>query len=139
MSKSAFGYSIFKVQMGGLGQGGFYLTDIAIHQIVVVDATEVEHPVGFINLLAGDSDVVQRLSGGGVTEHLLEEQELPGVVAAHHHLMVGERLTQRVGSHPITKTEVSCHTLQHGIDGLLADGLILVTTIIGSAAEHIVA
>lgn len=123
----------------GSSQGCFYLTDVAVNQIIVLDATKVKHPVGFVNLFAGDADVVQRLSCGGVAKHLLEKQELPGVVAAHDHLVIGERLTQRVGSHPITKTEVFRHTLQHGIDGLLADGLVLVTSIIRGTAEHIVA
>ena len=51
-------------------------------------ATEVQPAVGFVNLLTGDTDVVQRLCGRRVTEHLLEEQELPWVIAAHDHLVV---------------------------------------------------
>ena len=44
------------------------------------DASKVEVAVCFVNLFAGDSDIVQSLSSGGVTKHLLEKEELPGDV-----------------------------------------------------------
>ena len=120
------------------GHQNLSLSNIAVNQIVVIDAAEVEVPIGFINLFTGDTDVVQSLSGGGVAEYLLEEQELAGVITAHHHLMIGEGLTQRVGCHAITKTKVFGDTLKHEVNGLLADRLILVHSVIGLAAEHIV-
>lgn len=78
----------------GLRHQRLAFSNIAIDQIVVVDATEIEIPVCFINFFTGDTDVVQSLSSGRVTEHLLEEQELAGVVATHHHLMISKGLTQ---------------------------------------------
>lgn len=83
------------------------LHDGTIHKVVVGDASEVEVTVGFVNLFAGDSDIVQSLSGGRVTEHLLEEEKLPGVISAHDHLVVSKRLTKRVSGHPVSKTKVS--------------------------------
>jgi len=115
------------------------LSNVTIDQIVVIDAAEVEVPIGFINLFAGDADVVQSLSSGGVTKYLLEKQQLAGVVAAHHHLMIGEGLTQCMGRHTITKAKVFSDTLKHKVNGLLADRLVFVHSIIGLAAEHIVA
>lgn len=105
----------------------------------MVDAAEVEVPIGFINLFAGNADIIQSLSGGGVTEYLLEEQELAGVVTTHHHLMIGEGLTQCVGRHTITKTKVFGDALKHKVNGLFTDRLVFVHSIIGLAAEHIVA
>ena len=123
----------------GLCQQRLTFSDVAIDQIVVVDATEIEAPVCFINFFAGDTDVVQSLSSGGVTKYLLEKQQLAGVVAAHHHLMIGEGLTQCMGRHTITKAKVFSDTLKHKVNGLLADRLVFVHSIIGLAAEHIVA
>ena len=120
------------------GHQNLSFSNIAIYQIVVVDAAEVEVPIGFINLFTGDTDVIQSLSSSGVTEYLLEEQQLAGVVAAHDHLMVSEGLTQRVGRHAITKTKVFGDTLKHEVNGLLADRLVFVHSVIGLAAEHIV-
>lgn len=121
------------------GHQNLSLSNVTIDQIVVVDAAEVEVPIGFINLFTGDTDVIQSLSSGGVTEYLLEEQQFAGVVTTHHHLMIGEGLTQCVGSHTITKTKVFGDTLKHEVNGLLADRLVFVYSIIGLAAEHIVA
>lgn len=112
---------------------------VAINQIVAGYATEVQPAVGFVNLLTGDTDVVQRLCGRRVTEHLLEEQELPWVIAAHDHLVVCECLTQRVGRHPITKSKVSGNTLQDIIYARPMDGLVFVASVIRLAAEHEVA
>ena len=53
--------------------------------------------------------------------------------------MIGEGLTQCVGSHTITKTKVFGDTLKHKVNGLFADRLVFVHSIIGLAAEHIVA
>ena len=63
-------------RVGGGRLCGYRVTlhDGAIHKVVVGDASEVEVTVCFVNLFAGDSDIVQSLSGGGVTEHLLEQQ-----------------------------------------------------------------
>ena len=122
----------------GLCHQRLAFSNVAIDQIVVVDATEIEAPVCFINLFAGDADVVQSLSSGGVTKYLLEKQQLAGVVAAHHHLMIGEGLTQCMGRHTITKAKVFSDTLKHKVNGLLADRLVFVHSIIGLAAEHIV-
>lgn len=93
-----------------LGGNDFALYKVAIDQIIVVYATEVHVTVSFINLFAGDTNIVQSLSGSGVTEHLLEKQKLTGVVATHHHLVVGKGLAERMGRHPITKTEVTSDT-----------------------------
>lgn len=122
-----------------LGHQNLSLSNVTIDQIVVVDAAEVEVPIGFINLFTGNTDVIQSLSGGGVTKYLLEKQQLAGVVTAHHHLMIGEGLTQCVGRHTITKAKVFSDTLKHKVNGLLADRLVFVHSIIGLAAEHIVA
>ena len=59
----------------GLCHQRLAFSNVAIDQIVVVDATEIEAPVCFINFFAGDTDVVQSLSSGRMTEHLLEKQE----------------------------------------------------------------
>jgi len=53
--------------------------------------------------------------------------------------MVSEGLTQRVGRHAITKSKVFGDTLKHEVNGLLADRLVLVHSVIGLASEHIVA
>ena len=100
--------------------------------------SEVEVAVGFINLFAGDSDIVQSLSGGGVAKHLLEKEELPGVVPTHDHLVVSKRLAEGVGGHPVSKAKVSCNTLQHGVNRSSVDWFILIGTIIGLTAEHVV-
>ena len=121
------------------GHQNLSLSNITIYQIVVVDAAEVEVPIGFINLFTGDADVIQSLSSSGVTKYLLEKQELAGVVAAHDHLMVSEGLAQCVSRHAITEAKVFGDTLKHEVNGLLADRFVLVHTIIGLAAEHIVA
>lgn len=120
------------------GHQNLSLSNIAVNQIVVIDATEVEVPIGFINLFTGDTDVIQSLSGGGVTEYLLEEQELAGVITAHHHLMIGKGLTQRMGRHTITEAKVFGNAFKHKVNGLLADGLVLVYSVIGLTTEHIV-
>ena len=120
------------------GHQNLGLSNVAIDQIVVVDAAEVEVPIGFINLFTGDTDVIQSLGSGGVTEYLLEEQQLAGVVAAHDHLMISEGLAQRVSRHAITKTKVFGDTLKHEVNGLLTDRFVFVHSIIGLAAEHIV-
>ena len=78
----------------GLCHQGLAFSNVAIDQIVVVDATEIEVPVCFINFFAGDTDVVQSLSSGRVTEHLLEKQEFARVITTHHHLMISKGLTQ---------------------------------------------
>lgn len=78
----------------GLCHQRLAFSDIAIDQIVVVDATEIEISVCFINFFTGDTDVVQSLSSGRVTEHLLKEQEFARVVATHHHLMISKGLAQ---------------------------------------------
>lgn len=78
----------------GLRHQRLAFSNITIDQIVVVDATEIEISVCFINFFTGDTDVVQSLSSGRVTEHLLEEQEFARVVATHHHLMISKGLAQ---------------------------------------------
>ena len=83
------------------------LHDGTIHKVVVGDASKVEVAVGFINLFAGDSDIVQSLSGGGMAEHLLEKEKLSGVIPTHDHLVVSKRLAKRVGGHSVSKTKVS--------------------------------
>ena len=127
--------------MGGRRLCGYHIAlhDGAIHKVVVGDTSEVEIAVGFINLFAGDSDIVQSLGGGGMAEHLLEEKELPGVVPTHDHLVVSKRLTEGVGRHPISKAKVSCNAFQHGINGSSVDRFILIGTVIGFTAEHVVA
>ena len=134
--------SIFNFQ-GAVGgalpyqEVSFY--EVAINQIVAGYATEVQPAVGFIYLLAGDADVVQSLCGGRMAEHLLEEQELPWVVAAHDHLVVGERLTQRVGRHSVAKSEVTGDALQDVVNASPMNGLVHAGSIVGLAAEHEVA
>ena len=76
---------------------GISLHQTAIHEIVACLTSKIQLPISFIDLLAGDPDIVQSLSRGGVTEHLLKEQELSWIVPAHHHLMIGEGLSERVG------------------------------------------
>lgn len=49
------------------------LYEVTVYEIVVVDTSKVELAVSFINLFTGYSDIVQSLSSGGMTEHLLEE------------------------------------------------------------------
>ena len=73
-----------------------------------------------------------------MTEHLLEKQELTGVVTRHDHLVVSEGLAQRVGSHPITEPTVTSDTLEDIIDSLLGHRLVLIGTTVGLGAEHIV-
>lgn len=114
------------------------LHDGAIHKVVVGDASEVKVAVGFVNLFASDSDIVQSLSGGGVAKHLLEEEKLPWVVPTHNHLVVSKRLAEGVCRHSISKAKVSCNAFQHGINRSSMDWLILIRAIIGLAAEHVV-
>ena len=73
------------------------LHQVAVNQVVAGDASKVEVTVRFVNLFTGDTNVVQSLCSCGMAEHLLEEQKLSRVIAAHNHLVVGEGLTQRVG------------------------------------------
>lgn len=127
-------------RVGGGRLCGYRVTlhDGAIHKVVVGDASEVEVTVCFVNLFAGDSDIVQSLSGGGVTEHLLEKEKLSGVVPTHDHLVVSKRLAEGMGRHSISKAKVSCNALQHGINRSPVDWLILIRAIIGLTAEHVV-
>lgn len=74
-----------------------------------------------------------------MAEHLLEEQELPWVVATHDHLVVGKRLTQRVGRHPIAKPKVTGDTLQNVVNASPMDRFVHTGSVIGFAAEHEVA
>ena len=71
-----------------------------------------------------------------MAEHLLEEQELSRVVAAHNHLVVCERLAQCVSGHPVTKAKVFGDTLQDGVNGSPVDGFVLVASVVGFATEH---
>ena len=135
-----FTYQSAVQRVGGRHLCGYRVTlhNGTIHKIVVGDASKVEVAVGFINLFAGDSDIVQSLSGGGVTEHLLEKEKLSGVVPTHDHLVVSKRLAEGVCRHSISKAKVSCNAFQHGINRSSMDWLILIRAIIGLAAEHVV-
>lgn len=127
-------------RVGGRHLCGYRVTlhDGTIHEVVVGDASKVEVAVCFVNLFAGDSDIVQSLSSGGVTKHLLEKEELPGVVPTHDHLVVSKRLAEGMGRHSISKAKVSCNALQHGINRSPVNWLILIRAIIGLTAEHVV-
>ena len=73
-------YAIIKVQQMVIRPLKFQSLQYHYLPDSCVDAAEVEVPIGFINLFAGNADIIQSLSGGGVTEYLLEEQELAGVL-----------------------------------------------------------
>ena len=93
------------MQGGSLTSSGL-LDDIAVNEVVAGCATQVQLPIGFLNLFTGNSDIVQSLSCGGVPHHLLEKQELPGVIVRHYHLMVSEGLTQCMSGHLDVEVEV---------------------------------
>ena len=135
-----FTYQSAVQRVGGRHLCGYRVTlhDGTIHEVVVGDASKVEVAVCFVNLFAGDSDIVQSLSSGGVTKHLLEKEELPGVVPTHDHLVVSKRLAEGMGRHSISKAKVSCNALQHGINRSPVNWLILIRAIIGLTAEHVV-
>lgn len=91
-------YEVVKVQVRMLLRSyhrAFH--QVAVNQVVVVNASEVEVTVSLVNLFAGNTDIVQSLCSCGMAEHLLEEQKLSRVIAAHNHLVVGKGLTQCVG------------------------------------------
>lgn len=73
-----------------------------------------------------------------MVQHLLEEQELPAVVMAHQHLMVAERLAQRMGGHLHGQVELVGDALQESVNRLHAQRLVDVAATVGLAAEHIV-
>ena len=45
-----------------------------------------------------------------MTEHFLEQEQLAGVVAAHHHLVISERLSECVCRHAVSEAAVLCDT-----------------------------
>lgn len=55
---------------------------------------KVEVHVRFLDLLVGDADVVHCLGYSGVTEDLLKQQELTGIVVGHQHLVIPKCLSQ---------------------------------------------
>lgn len=74
-----------------------------------------------------------------MTEHLLEEQEFSRVVPAHHHLMIGEGLPERVGRHPVAKSEIFRKVLQQRIDRGTVEGFIHIASVVGLTLEHVIA
>lgn len=114
------------------------LDDIAIDEVVASGTSEVELLVSILNLFTSDADVVQSLSCGGVTHHLLQKEKLPGVIVRHNHLMVSKSLTKRVGRHLNVEVEVFGEPFQNPVDGVPMDGLVLRATMVGLASEHIV-
>ena len=52
------------------------LYDIAIYEVVMVRATEVELLISFFNFLTGNTDIVQSLSRRRMVEYLLKKQKL---------------------------------------------------------------
>ena len=89
-------YRIYNQKGSGYLLSGI-LSDGAVDKIVSV-TSKVERHVSVTNLFSRYADVIKRLRGRGVAEHLLEEQQLTGVVPGHKHLVVGKRLAQRMGS-----------------------------------------
>ena len=74
-----------------------------------------------------------------MTENLLEQQESPGIIVAHQHLVVGEGLAERMSSYLSLKTERTSDFLQYPIDGHSTHRLVQVPAVVGFAAEHEVA
>ena len=116
---------------------GLHFADLT-EPLIAILAAEVQAEVSVFNLLLGDTDVVQGLYGGGVSEYLLEEQELARIIAAHHHLVITEGLSQRVGCNPCFDTQSLSDFLQHPIYGHPAHRLVLVTASVALAPEHVV-
>ena len=113
-------------------------TDIAVDKIIVSHASEVQVSVRVFDLLTRDADVIQRLGGGGVVEHLLEKKKLSAVVMAHDHLVVAERLPKRMGRHLYIQIKLFGDILENDVDGPHGDWDVLVTPSVGQTAEHIV-
>jgi len=116
---------------------GLHFADLT-EPLIAILAAEVQAEVSVFNLLLGDTDVVQGLYGGGVSEYLLEEQELAGIIAAHHHLVITEGLSQRMGCDPCFDAQSLSNLLQHPIYGHPTHRLVLVTTSVAFAPEHVV-
>ena len=93
--------------------GSGLLDDIAVDEVVAGGTAQVQPPVGFLNLFTGNTDIVQSLSCRGVAHHLLEKQELPGVIVRHDHLMVSEGLSQGVSGHLDIEVEVFGNPFQN--------------------------
>jgi len=74
-----------------------------------------------------------------VVEHLLQEQELAVVIMRHQHLVVAERLAERMRRHLHIKTEVGSDALKDTVNRLDAEWFVNTTAVIGYATEHIVA
>ena len=75
------------------------LYDIAIYEVVMVRATEVQLLISFFNFLTGNTDIVQSLSRRRMVEYLLKKQKLSVVVVRHYHLVISKSFAERVSGH----------------------------------------
>lgn len=104
---------------------------------VAVATAEVEIGVGSSHLVVSDADVVERLRGRGVTEHLLENEELPRVIAAHHHLMVSKGLTEGVAADLRVDIAVAGYALEYVVHRHPGEGIVAVL-VVTLTVEHVI-
>ena len=105
----------------------------------MLETTEVELTICVLDLFRRDADILQSLDRGGVVQHLLQEQKLSAVVVAEKHLVIAERLAQRMGRHLDIEIQILGDALEDSLDGVNADRLIDAAAVVGDTAEHIVA
>ena len=68
-----------------------------------------------------------------MVEHLLQQEQAPGVIVPAHHHPVTERLPKRVCGHVDVQTEVDCDTLEDPVDGLIGQRIVHVAATVGLA------
>lgn len=73
-----------------------------------------------------------------MTHHLLEKQELSGVIVGHHHLMVSKCFPESMSGHLDVEVKVFGDTLENSVYRVPMDRLVLGATMVGLTSEHIV-
>ena len=107
-------------------------------EVVMRCTAQIQITIGFIDLIVGDSDVIQSNRDGGVVQHLREKQELPRVVVTHYHLVEGEGLPESVSRHLDVQVKIVCDSFQDPIDGFPIQRFVAVLSSVGFTSEHIV-
>ena len=122
-----------------LSCGVFSFIQSGVDQVAARMTTKVQVPVCITNFVLGNADVIQGDGRGGMTEDLLEQEQLTGVVVGHEHLMESKGLSQGVGRHMDIQTEVLANTTDDSINGIAVDRNIFVAASIAFTSEHIIA